>query len=260
VKRFAKYLIMALVFTVGMLVTTGCGQASGGVQGFAVNDEVRAVALTMFTEKELDGVTFGLGHVYGVDGAIGLCETDAKRVSIEASQWKGMSTLQREMIVAHEVGHCAYGREHDTAMDRYAPKACPNTIMYPANILQTCWYVYRADYLRDLRGTSELPSATPEASTTLPNDGVTRTELSKVGCGLALGNGRNASFQVRTYSDGTIVGHAEVSDGDTGMIQPWDGKGSVTFFYERTLYTFTGGTTVELSDGDTTQSLPCGSN
>jgi hypothetical protein len=153
-KRVAKYFLMALVFTVGMLVTTGCGadgHSAGTVEYFIVSDEVQAVAASLFTAEELDGLTIGLGEVHAPEGVQGLCEYGPRRISIDAKAWAGMSKIQREIIVAHEVGHCGFNREHDTRTDKYAPKACPNSIMFPSQILQTCWYLYSADYLKDLR-------------------------------------------------------------------------------------------------------------
>jgi hypothetical protein len=104
---------------------------------------------------------------------------------------------------------------------------------------------------------STLPSPTPSATptTTLPDDGATRTLVSTLRCAAVdVGNGARASGLVRTYDDGTIQGFAVVSDGNRGTIQPWNGVDSVTVSFQGTDYQFSDG---ELSYGGNTYALSC---
>jgi hypothetical protein len=78
---------------------------------------------TFEREAALRGIDIDLEN-YPVAGAIrgiqeddiaGTCSyhyTTPNDITIDLEYWNGVSTLRREMVVFHELGHCVLGRDH----------------------------------------------------------------------------------------------------------------------------------------------------
>jgi len=81
---------------------------------------------------------------------IGVCTVDEsgnKVVHIDATYWNASNDDAREMLVFHELGHCAMGRVHDVAVDKYG---CPLSIMYPHDFPDKCFEVNRQAYYAEM--------------------------------------------------------------------------------------------------------------
>lgn len=79
-------------------------------------------------------------------GVIGLCVKTAGQLSIYVSRrhWNSYDSQQREMLIFHELGHCALNLEHDQSLDS---EGVPNDLMYPVNFDSLYYYKYRKFYL-----------------------------------------------------------------------------------------------------------------
>lgn len=80
------------------------------------------------------------------DSVIGLCVKNSGRVNIyiDKTAWNTSDSLQREMLLFHELGHCALDLDHDRSLDS---SGVPNDIMYPVSFDSLYYYKYRKFYL-----------------------------------------------------------------------------------------------------------------
>ena len=80
------------------------------------------------------------------DSVIGLCAKTSGRLSIyiDKNTWDKYDSLQREMLIFHELGHCALNLGHDKSLDT---NGIPNDIMYPVSFDALYYYKYRKFYL-----------------------------------------------------------------------------------------------------------------
>lgn len=76
----------------------------------------------------------------------GLCYpaigVNSLNISIEAWQ-----ESNKEQLIAHELGHCVLGLEHN---DLLLQDNCPASIMHPVNISLDCWNRYKTMYYQEL--------------------------------------------------------------------------------------------------------------
>jgi hypothetical protein len=56
-------------------------------------------------------------------------------IVVDVTQWYILSDLQRHWVIQHELGHCAYGLEHD---ERLGTDGCPLSVMYPVVPADKC--------------------------------------------------------------------------------------------------------------------------
>lgn len=143
------YQFVTLSVLLGLAFTLlGCGSES--VYNYADNDQMRIIAMRLFAEVELNGLSFGTGKLPYRDGEP-FAACDNGRIIISYDVFSSLTEDQLETIIAHEVGHCSFKKGHDTDKGRYAPQDCPNSVMYPSEMLRTCWLLHKVEYLQDLR-------------------------------------------------------------------------------------------------------------
>lgn len=88
---------------------------------------------------------------YEREGVIGLCsyEANTNTVYISRRAWDAYDSLQREMLIFHEFGHCVLGLEHDEATNY---ESVPDDLMYPVNFSSVYYARERDAYLTRLFG------------------------------------------------------------------------------------------------------------
>jgi hypothetical protein len=84
------------------------------------------------------------------DGTAGFCKVgaDGPYVQLNASYWSRAHAAERWVLVWHELGHCALGREHSIVFSSTEPN-CPASIMYPS-IAPVARCVGAVDYASEL--------------------------------------------------------------------------------------------------------------
>lgn len=86
------------------------------------------------------------GKAMNEQGVIGLCspEGDKQNIYISQKAWFSYDSLQREMLIFHEMGHCLLKQDHDKSMDK---DAIPEDLMFPSNFESYFYNLNRSDYL-----------------------------------------------------------------------------------------------------------------
>lgn len=93
-------------------------------------------------------VTIALGDVSDLgDKVIGACFMDTGNIILSAKFWAEASQIQREMLVFHELGHCALKRQH---RDDMADSIRPISIMNPTILAERDYKANRSKYLDEL--------------------------------------------------------------------------------------------------------------
>jgi len=84
-------------------------------------------------------------------GVVGLCTYigDKVVILIRMADWESYDTLQRELLVFHEMGHCVLGLPHDNSTD---DSEVPTDIMYPYNFPSYYYNFRRKAFLDRLFG------------------------------------------------------------------------------------------------------------
>ena len=93
---------------------------------------------------------------YGtLDGnTVGLCEwgSDWRRITVDKKFWSTASESNKQVLVLHELGHCALHRPHDSEMkhtDDFGD--IPESIMYPSVIGdEQAFPTYKDYYFKEL--------------------------------------------------------------------------------------------------------------
>lgn len=89
----------------------------------------------------------------GDDITLGICFNypNKKYVRILKKYWIAATPEIKEAILSHELGH-AFGLHHNEEMKWFSPdnKLCPESIMYPTNIMSGCLNRYRSYYYNEL--------------------------------------------------------------------------------------------------------------
>jgi hypothetical protein len=81
-----------------------------------------------------------------------VCDLVAGRtptVSVNAARWAGLTELERESVLFHELGHCVLKRVHDRTRGTDGE---PQSLMYPVRVDSDVYRVHRDEYLRELFG------------------------------------------------------------------------------------------------------------
>ncbi len=88
-------------------------------------------ALNLYASLNPDNISIGFGDPQGK--AMGECIKTSNQnfIIIDESAWKVLNSQRRKALILHELGHCVYNREHETALDS---NDNPVTIMYPGNL------------------------------------------------------------------------------------------------------------------------------
>lgn len=79
-------------------------------------------------------------------GVIGLCDfqSDKQIVYIRRPSWNSYDSMQREMLIFHEIGHCLLGQVHDQSMDF---DSVPVDLMFPASFPSFYYAQQRTQFL-----------------------------------------------------------------------------------------------------------------
>jgi len=76
------------------------------------------------------------------------------QISINLLSWAGMDEDQRQIIILHELGHCAFGMKDNHTVDETGR---PTSIMYYSPmVISPYWKEYKDDYLREFFGGDSL--------------------------------------------------------------------------------------------------------
>jgi hypothetical protein len=110
------------------------------------------------------GVTIGFGNINKAN-VVAQCEYGLgfREITIDSGYWDNMDSVERTMVLVHEMGHCycneghQFGKEH-TEYDSNGvdpPKgffddSCPKSFMYPYVIYQGCIYAHFSEYVDDM--------------------------------------------------------------------------------------------------------------
>ena len=65
-------------------------------------------------------------------------------ININQKSWE---TTNKEQLLAHELGHCLFGLQHNA---RTLSDGCPESIMFPKVIDIGCWNMYKSEYYQEL--------------------------------------------------------------------------------------------------------------
>lgn len=105
--------------------------------------------------------TYGIGtrsiatQFIKIEGAVGQCHiwTDgSKRIDIDPTYWNSISSLGKENLIFHELGHCAMNLDHNENRIELEDESIPESIMYPY-VFGMNWYYksFRNYYIKELK-------------------------------------------------------------------------------------------------------------
>jgi hypothetical protein len=136
-----KYLVFILLFA-------GCASSKP-----PMNEEEFEPFKQMFSEAAAEhgkyiqvGIVIGFGDMPKV-GTVGYCQkysNSNKFIVIDKKAWVGFDKYQKEVLIFHELLHCALNKEHDNSGEE---DYCPNSIMYWRVLPSYCYKTYRKEYL-----------------------------------------------------------------------------------------------------------------
>lgn len=82
---------------------------------------------------------------------IGQCSTARNLITISPQAWAKYSSDEREWLIAHELGHCLLGRDHEeNQLHTRVFDDIPKSIMYPTIADKVVFKHYKAQYYREL--------------------------------------------------------------------------------------------------------------
>jgi hypothetical protein len=127
-----KYMILFLTLTLG-----GCGKApiatvaTAAVPGVVATDfqpyvnQFQADALANnVSVTVLTGIAFGdTSQVVGdsvESQVVGFCDYGLNQITIQEAYWNSASTLEKKLLIYHELGHCVLQRAHLNTMENYS--------------------------------------------------------------------------------------------------------------------------------------------
>ncbi len=80
-------------------------------------------------------------------GALGYCSWLSKTIVIKEKFWKNASDVEKEMVVFHELGHCALDRLHKSVTDPWGDQI---SVMFPRIFNPTLYKDNREYYVDEL--------------------------------------------------------------------------------------------------------------
>lgn len=106
--------------------------------------------------EEIYGITVNMGIFYqDLDGwVIGVCRygRHSREIAIDPEFWDEASDIDREIVIFHELGHCALNQfEHRNYYHSLDPQ-CPGSIMDEYHIGEVCYEKHYDYYIEELRG------------------------------------------------------------------------------------------------------------
>ena len=84
-----------------------------------------------------------------MNGVVGLCDfkSDRTYIYLDKDAWERMDYVGREMLMFHELGHCALDLEHNRSMS-YSGE--PLSLMFPTLFDPHQYSLHRAEYIDEL--------------------------------------------------------------------------------------------------------------
>jgi len=120
-----KFLIYCALF-ITVLLMAACSKESSEnlVEELFIDELLQPYFDTFVNEGITRGVTVDLeamrieGYIESIeeDNVLGQCQynsTSPRRVIIDQAFWNSATTLQKEFVIFHELGHCYLSRSHD---------------------------------------------------------------------------------------------------------------------------------------------------
>jgi hypothetical protein len=80
-------------------------------------------------------------------GAVGYCFHATDTVEILKEYWELLDPLRKQMIIFHELGHCAMGRAHS---DELYDDNCPKSIMHHQMAIKKCYIKHYDEMIQEL--------------------------------------------------------------------------------------------------------------
>lgn len=77
----------------------------------------------------------------------GICHTGSSLIDINATFWSHFNVVQKEILIFHELGHCAFGKNHNEQKDSFGN---PVSIMYPIMLAANVYTNNRVNYINEL--------------------------------------------------------------------------------------------------------------
>ena len=135
-----------------------------------VDPKVQSYTDEFFDLSVLYGINFNHRVTIGFDNinipnVIAQCQYGVgfREIVIDSTYWKDLDSVDRTMVLEHELGHCycneghQFGKNHTKySEDGVSPQegffgdSCPKSLMYPYNMYQGCVYRHLPEYLDDL--------------------------------------------------------------------------------------------------------------
>lgn len=137
-------MLRALSLVLIVLVVNNCGKADDFAGYRAAFEMESRKQHHIVNTSEID-----IRFVRSMEGTvIGMCFYMSPRfILINKSWWDRANETQREMVIYHELGHCALNREHST---RILASGAPASIMYPSIFDSRYYAKYKAYYMYEL--------------------------------------------------------------------------------------------------------------
>lgn len=151
------------IVTISFLAIVGCStvEKERSIVSASGSEEFGSYVRLFTNESESRGLsidTTGL-RIYMVEfgealrnqGVIGLCspEGDKQIIYVSQADWNSYDSLQREMLIFHEMGHCLLQEEHDQSTDA---EGVPMDLMFPSNFPSSYYHLARQAYLNRMFG------------------------------------------------------------------------------------------------------------
>lgn len=89
---------------------------------------------------------FNQFHVNDPKKTVALCKRSEgmRRIYVSKQTWDTSDSLQRELTMFHEIGHCVYHMDHDLSTDSEGE---PTSIMYPSEFDSYSYLIHRDVFL-----------------------------------------------------------------------------------------------------------------
>lgn len=103
------------------------------------------------------------------DRVVGICNyaSNFREIDLDSKYWETLSSMEKTVLVYHELGHCYCDRDHDFGKDKkygdtkhsrredgekegYYQDDCPLSLMHPVVIDDECFMAHYGEYVQEL--------------------------------------------------------------------------------------------------------------